>query len=259
MTPLRVMVVDDEPLARDGLADLLRALPDVEVAGVHADGLAALHAMAERLPDVLCIDIRMPGIDGFDVVAAIDPARMPEVIFVTAYDAFAMRAFEVNATDYLLKPVTAERLAQAIERVRRRRVASDGLGAERLAALLEGMAPARSAGAGRLIVREVGQLLVIPTRDVDWIEGADYYAKLYVGGKVHLIRETLASLEQRLDGTRWMRVHRSAIVNLTRVRVVEAAERGDGVVVLSTGVRVRVKAERRAELEARLVALHEGM
>jgi two-component system LytT family response regulator len=256
MTKLRVLVVDDEPLARTGLVELLRAMPDVEVAGAHADGVSALHAIDANVPDVLCVDIRMPGLDGFDVVAALEPERTPAVIFVTAYDAFAVRAFEVNAIDYLLKPVTAERLTAAIDRVRERQ-RPEPLTPERLTALLENLAPTRAAGIGRLIVREVGRIVVVPTSDIDWIEGADYYARLHIGGKSHLIRESLSSLERRLDPSRFQRLHRSAIVHLSRVRVVEAAERGDGVVVLTTGARIRVTTARRAELERRLVELHD--
>jgi two-component system, LytTR family, response regulator len=251
MTKLRVVVVDDEPLAREGLADLLRAIPDVQVAGVHADGLSALDALDAEKPDVLCVDIRMPGLDGFDVVAALDPERMPAVIFVTAYDAFAVKAFEVNAVDYLLKPVTEDRISAAIARVRERKRV-DPLTSERLSSLLDELSSTRSSGAGRLIVREVGRIVVIPTSDVDWIEGADYYARLHVGTRSHLIRESLSSLEKRLDTARFLRLHRSAIVNLGRVRVVESAERGDAVAVLSTGARIRVTASRRAELERRL-------
>lgn len=252
MTTLRIMVVDDEPLAREGLVELLRGMPDVEVAGAHADGMSALRAIEEKAPDVLCVDIRMPVLDGFDVVAALDLERMPAVIFVTAYDAFAVKAFEVNALDYLLKPVTRERLAAALERVRQQSHAREQLTPERLTALLESLASTRAPGVGRLIVREVGRIVVVPTTDVDWIEGADYYAKLHVGPRVHLLREPLSSLERRLDPSRFLRVHRSAIVNLGRVRVVEAADRGDGVAVLSNGSRIRVTAARRAELERRL-------
>ena len=250
------MVVDDEPLAREGLVELLRAMPDVEIAGAFADGVSALHAIDAKVPDVLCIDIRMPGVDGFDVVAALDPDRTPALIFVTAYDAFAVRAFEVNAMDYLLKPVTAERLAAAIDRVRDRK-RPEPMTPERLTDLLEKLASTRSPGVGRLIVREVGRVVVIPTSDVDWIEGADYYARLHIGTKSHLIRESLSSLERRLDPARFQRLYRSAIVNLSKVRVVEAAERGDGVVVLTTGARIRVTASRRGELERRLVDLPE--
>lgn len=249
------MVVDDEPLARDGLAELLHTLPGVEVAGVFGDGESALRAIERLDPDVLFVDIRMPGLDGFDVVAALDPERMPAVVFVTAYDTYAVRAFEVNAQDYLLKPVTADRLAAAIERVRGRSRAA--LAPERLTELLEHVAGTRIQGVGRLIVREVGRIIVIPVNDVDWIEGADYYARLHVGARSHLMRESLTSLEKRLDPARFLRLHRSAIVNLTRIRAVEAAERGDGVTVLTTGARLKVTAQRRDDLERKLADLHE--
>lgn len=255
MTALRVMVVDDEPLAREGLAEQLRTIPGVEVVGVHGDGAAALQAIEVESPDALFIDIRMPGLDGFDVVAALDPARPPAVVFVTAYDAFAVKAFEMNAMDYLLKPATVERLAQAVDRVRNRMAASDSGYAQRLGDLLEKIAESRPRGVGRLIVREVGQVVVIPTADIEWIEGADYYAKLHVGPRAHLMRESLTSLEKRLDPARFLRVHRSAIVNVARVRKVEAAERGDGVAVLGSGARVKVMRAQRAELEKRIESL----
>lgn len=258
MKPLRVMVVDDESLAREGLADQLRALPAVEVIGVHADGTAALEAIGIDAPDAMFIDIRMPGLDGFDVVAALDPQHAPAVVFVTAYDAFAVKAFEMNAMDYLLKPATSERLAAAVERVRARRPGPDDRYESRLNALLERVAESRPRGAGRLIVREVGQIVAVPTADVDWIEGADYYAKLHVGARAHLMRESLSSLEKRLDPSRFLRVHRSAIVNLSRVRTVEAALRGDGVAVLTTGARVKVMRDKRVELEQRIEALPGG-
>jgi two-component system LytT family response regulator len=253
------MVVDDEPLARDGMAELLATMPDVEVIGVFADGRSALAAIDQDQPDVLFIDIQMPGLDGFDVVAALDRERLPAIVFVTAHDAFAIRAFEVDALDYLLKPVTRERLTTAVERARSNAGGGGGGASYRaqLESLLQRVAPGRPAGVGRLIVREVGEIVVIPTRDVDWIEGADYYARLHVGGKSHLIRETLASLEQRLDPARFLRIHRSVIVNLSRVQRVSAEQRGDGVVTLVNGVRLKVMRSRRGELERRLQALHD--
>jgi two-component system, LytTR family, response regulator len=181
---------------------------------------------------------------------------LPAVVFVTAYDAHAVRAFELNAADYLLKPVTPDRLEAALQKVRAQRSARRPSRAE-LAGLLAGLAPDRPRGASRLIVRELGQIVVVAAREVDWIEGADYYAKLHVGPKVHLLRETLGSLEQRLDPRRFFRVHRSTIVNLERVRIVESALRGDGVAVLSSGARVKVTGHRRDELERRIADLPE--
>lgn len=255
MNPLRVVVVDDEPLAREGLVEQLQQFPGVALVGAFADGLAALAALEATRPDVLFVDIQMPGMSGFELVEALDLDPLPAVVFVTAYDAYAVRAFEVNAVDYLLKPATTERLAQTLERLRGEPVGGGDVGyRDRLATMLAALAPHRPRGVGRLIVREVGQIVVVATREVDWIEGADYYAKLHVGAKVHLLREPLGSLERRLDPGRFFRVHRSAIVNLARVRSVESHERGNGLIVLANGARLKVTSARREELERRLEA-----
>jgi two-component system LytT family response regulator len=196
---------------------------------------------------------------GFELVEALELEPLPAIVFVTAYDEYAIRAFEVTAIDYLLKPVSVERLAQTVERVRIHvRQRPDSSYREKLASAHNHAVPERANGVGRLIVREVGQIIVVPTRDVDWIEGADYYAKLHVGSKVHMLRETLGSLEQRLDPRRFLRVHRSAIVNLTRVRSVEVHVRGEGIAILTDGTRLKVMRASRAELERRLEALHDG-
>ena len=226
MTRVRVAIVDDEPLAREGLVQLLSRMPDVAVTGVFASGAEAVAALPALQVDVVLLDINMPGMSGLDVAKALAAATGPAVIFVTAHDEHAIRAFELEALDYVLKPVSPERLRQAIERASR--------------------------GATRLIVREVGQIVVVNVDDVRWIEGSDYYARLHTAGKVHLLRETLTSLAARLDSARFMRVHRSAIINLAQVQRVEAGERGAGTVVLSTGERIPVTAERRPALEARL-------
>jgi two-component system LytT family response regulator len=257
VTPLRVVVIDDEELAREGLVEQLSALADTTVVGAYADGLAALRAMPDVKPDVVCVDIRMPGMNGLEVARALAGDDAPAVIFVTAYDAFAIEAFELNAVDYLLKPVTAERLAQAIDRVRRRDRSDGSATADRLVMAIQQLESRQPQGIGRLIVREVGQVIVIATRDVDWIEGADYYVKLHVREKSYMLRETLASLETRLDPARFFRVHRSGIVNLTRVTSVKADARGDGVIVLTTGARLRVTQSRRPRLEKMLEALHD--
>ncbi len=258
MSTLRVAVVDDEPLAREGLVELLETLPAVEVAGAVADGATALAALEALRPDALFVDVQMPGMSGFELVEAIDALDLdppPAIVFATAYDAYAIRAFDVSAIDYLLKPISSERLAQSVERVRQH-VPTGARG--ELSSLLDRVLPDRAHGVGRLIVREVGQIVVVPTREVDWIEGADYYAKLHVGRKVHMLRETLGSLEQRLDRRRFLRIHRSAIVNLTRVRSVEAHLRGEGIAVLADGTRLRVTRARREELERSLEMLHDA-
>ncbi len=263
MSGIRVVVVDDEPLAREGLVELLETHAGIEIAGSFADGPSALDGVEGARPDAIFVDVQMPGMTGFELVDALDTDPLPAVIFVTAYDEYAIRAFEVNAIDYLLKPVSTERIAQTVDRLRAHVRGRDGARADdsyrqRLTSLLDGVVPDRAHGVGRLIVREVGQIIVVPTRDVDWIEGADYYVKLHVRGSVHMLRETLSSLEQRLDARRFLRIHRSAIVNLTRVRAVEAQVRGEGVAVLVDGTRLKVTRAKRDELERRLEQLHDG-
>jgi two-component system, LytTR family, response regulator len=259
MTTLRVVVVDDEPLAREGLVELLETHAGIEIVGAFADGPSALAALADARADAIFVDVQMPGMTGFELVDSLDVDPLPAVIFVTAYDEYAIRAFEVNAIDYLLKPVSRERLAQSVDRLRAHARGRDVDGYRaKMTSLLDGVVPDRAHGIGRLIVREVGQIIIVPTRDVDWVEGADYYAKLHVRNAVHMLRETLASLEQRLDPRRFLRIHRSAIVNLTRVRAVESHVRGEGVAVLSDGTRLKVMRAKRDELERRLEQLHDG-
>jgi two-component system LytT family response regulator len=260
---LRVMVIDDEPLAREGMVELLEPHEGVQVAGVFGDGPSLLAALDATRPDAIFVDVQMPGMTGFELVDAIELDPLPAVIFVTAYDEYAIRAFEVNAIDYLLKPVSTERIAQTVDRLRahvrtRATTPPDEAYRAKMTSLLDGVVPDRAHGVGRLIVREVGQIIVVPTRDVDWIEGADYYVKLHVRSTVHMLREPLSSLEQRLDPRKFLRIHRSAIVNLTRVRVVEAAARGEGVAVLVDGTRLKVTRAKREELERKLELLHDA-
>jgi two-component system LytT family response regulator len=258
MNPLRIVVVDDEQLAREGLAELLERESDVVIAGTFGDGLSALHALDSLAADALFVDIQMPGMSGLELVELLDQNPLPAIVFVTAYDAHAIRAFELNAMDYVLKPASPERLRQSLDRIRARRPEQESAAfRSRLSTLLDGLSPGHHHGVGRLIVREVGQVIIIATREVDWIEGADYYAKLHVGGKVHLLRETLTSLERRLDQTRFMRINRSTIINLTRVRAVETHQRGEGIVVLANQEKLKVTAQRREDLERRLEGLHD--
>jgi two-component system LytT family response regulator len=264
VTSVRVVVVDDEPLAREGLVELLTPHDGIEVVGAFPDGASALAALDALRPAAIFVDVQMPGMSGFDLVDALELDPLPAIVFVTAYDEYAIRAFEVNAIDYLLKPVATDRLAQTVERVRahvRARATAGGEERyrERMSALLHSLAPERAEGVGRLIVREVGQIIVVATRDVDWVEGADYYVKLHVRNTVRMLRESMASLEQRLDSRKFLRIHRSAIVNLTRVRAVESSLRGDGVVVLADGTRLKVTRAKRDELERRLEQLHDQL
>jgi two-component system, LytTR family, response regulator len=216
--PLRAMIVDDEPLARRGLCQLAEAHGGVVVVAECRNGREALARLEEAVPDVVFLDVQMPGTDGFDVLHGRGVAPMPPVVFVTAYDAHAVRAFEANALDYLLKPVTSARFAVTIARVR-----------ERLAV----PAPLRLA-----VPTGTGSLLVDPA-DVDWIEADDYYSALHVGPRRHLLRESLASLAVRLRDRSFVRAHRSALVNLARVRELRSGH-GRSVLVLQDGTEVPV-------------------
>lgn len=255
--PIRVVVVDDEPVAREGLRGLLAADPEVEIAGECSDGRAAVEAILERRPDLVLLDIQMPEMDGFEVIRAVGPQRMPAVVFVTAYDEFALRAFEVHALDYLLKPFDDERFRDALSRAKAtvRRGDPERLTRHLAALLSAGDAQPPPADGGwltRLVVRKPGASLFVPVDQIDWIESADYCVKIHAGGRVHVIREALQRLEQRLDPSRFFRAHRSALVNLDRVREVQPALHGDSVLILQDGTRVKLSRTRRSALERRL-------
>ena len=251
-TRIRILVADDEPLARRGVRQLLAPHPDMTVAGESRNGPETLRALDALEPDLLFLDVQMPEMDGFEVLRARGVERLPAVIFVTAHDQFAVRAFEAHALDYLVKPLNVARFDAALERVRERlRLRDASERAVRLAALLEAERARRSGGVDRLVVSTGGGELVIPVAEVDWISADDYYACLHVGAKDHLLRESLTSLEGRLDGQRFVRVHRSAIVQLDRVREVQCGE-GSDEVVLKSGVRVPVSRRRRGMLVDRL-------
>jgi two-component system, LytTR family, response regulator len=247
---LRVLLVDDEPLARGLLRLLLRDDPDVTVVG-ECSGIDGVGAVARAHPDILFLDVQMPEMDGFDLLEALGTDRAPVVVFVTAYDRYAVRAFQVHAVDYLLKPIDDGRFAEALGRAKARaRARRQG----RADPSLAGLVRERARHARRFLVRTRESTIVVDTEDIDWIEANDYYAALHVGGRSHLLRETMTSLARRLDPARFCRVHRSAIVNLARVREIHALFRGDGEIVLSTGARVRLSRTRRGELERLLSA-----
>lgn len=236
---IRVLLVDDEPAARRGLRRLLASLPDLDVVGECEDGEAAVAAIPELGPDLVFLDIQMPGLDGFGVIDAIGVARMPAVVFVTAYDEFAIRAFEVNAMDYLLKPVDERRLHAAVERVRARALESSDGWNSRLAAALEQLGlhgPRR--WCRRLAIRGTGRVVLLDVADVDHIESAGNYVEVHAGQKTHLLREPMARLEARLDPERFARVSRSSILNIDRVRELQPMFNGDFVVLLKDGTQV---------------------
>lgn len=229
---VRVLVVDDEPLARIGIARLVAAMPGFELAGSAEDGEGAVAAIEALQPDLVLLDLQMPGCNGFEVIRRVGPELMPPVIFVTAYDEFALDAFAVHAIDYVLKPFEDARLRDALTHARRR-------DAETLRRLIEHE---------RIEVRTGARVLLVAVSEIDWIEGASYYSMLHAGKDAHLVRETLQSLEERLGPARFVRVHRSAIVQLDRVREL----REGGVLVLRDGSTVPVSRSRRAAVRAAL-------
>ncbi len=231
----RVVVVDDESPARALVREFLSAYPDVEVVAECANGLEAVEAIAEKKPAVVFLDVQMPGLSGFEVVDLIAPEIA--VVFTTAFDRFALRAFEVHAVDYLLKPFSAERFAQALERARAR-VSSNAPrpGAGELARA------ARAAGEwlGRIVVRDGSRALVIPVGELDAVQAQDDYVALRWNGREILKQQTLASLESSLDPSRFVRVHRSWIVNVDRVTAIESAASGSREALLADQTRVPV-------------------
>jgi two-component system LytT family response regulator len=262
MGDIRVLIVDDEPLARRGIRQLLSREPGVTVVGECRDGREALRALETLAPDLVFLDVQMPELDGFAVIRARGIQRMPPVVFVTAHDEFAVRAFETLALDYLVKPVNAARFAATLARVRERyQLGSTIKLMSQLGALLS-MRPAEARptpadsagdtvpGGGRLVVPTATGDLVIDAATVDWIEADDYYACIHVGTARHLLRESLSSLAQRLDPAQFVRVHRSAIVRLDRVREIETVERGEIAAVLRDGTRVPVGRRRYTRLRA---------
>jgi two-component system, LytTR family, response regulator len=246
---VRTLVVDDEPLARRRLCRLLRADPSVKVVGECGDGAAAVEAVERLAPDLMLLDVQMPGVDGFGVLEALPRDRWPVVVFVTAYDQHAVRAFEVHALDYLLKPVEparfAEAVGRAVEHVRLRRAGRPGQ-SEKVAALVEGR-PAAVAPYGKyLLVRDGGRLVPVRVAEIDWAEAAGKHVRLHVGGKAHVVREGLARLAARLDPSQFPRIHRSALVNLRCIQEIEPAFHGDCTVLLHDGTRLTLSRTYRA-------------
>lgn len=239
---IRVLIVDDEPIARRGIRQHLRGEADLEVIGEAGDGAAAIEAITELAPDLVFLDIQMPEVGGFDVVEAIGVARMPAVVFVTAYDEHALRAFDVHAVDYVLKPIDRHRFRTAVERARRRLAHAPGqLDSQlnrRIAAALGELGRPALDYAKRLAIKGDGRVILVDVDEVDRLEAAGNYVEVHSGARHHLVRETMASLEARLDPARFVRVSRSSSVNADRVRELQPMFNGDFVVVLRDGTKV---------------------
>ncbi len=270
---MRVLIVDDEALARQRVRRLLQSESDVEVVGEAEAGHEAVALIRELRPDLVCLDVQMPGLDGFGVLREIDGGHVPMVLFITAYDEHAQRAFDVHAVDYVLKPVDADRFRAAFDKARTQR--ANAQAAERLGELLETVrrladgglidpkadgvsangastsAAASASGryASRILVKADGRMFFVKTTEIDWIEADRNYVRLHVGKTAHTIRERISHLEETLDPRLFARIHRSTIVNLNRVREMQQWFSGDYVVVLEDGTRLRLSRHYRDRVE----------
>lgn len=249
---MRVVVADDEPLLLADLVRLLGALPDVQVVGQARNGLEVLDLVESLQPDALFLDIRMPGLDGMGVIAELDPATAPAVVFVTAFDQYAVEAFDAHAADYLLKPFDPQRLVRAVERVRARlgRDQADAL-ARSLAAMSAQRVAQLPVYLERIAARGVRRTRVLDVSEIRWIEAADNYVRLHTVDGAHLSRRTMRDLETQLDPRQFARVHRSAIVALRRVRELRPLGDGDQEVRLDDGTRLTLTRSYREAFEAR--------
>ena len=237
--PFTALLVDDEPLAREGLRILLARDPDVSAVHEARNGQEAVEAIRALRPDLVFLDVQMPEMDGFAVAQEVGAAQMPAVVFVTAHDKYAIQAFEINAIDYLLKPVTEERFAKALARAKARLEIRPADEAKRqILSLLETIAsPQRPVK--RLAVRSAGKTVFVDIEDIDWMEAAENYVQLHVGRAEHLLHVTMNTLEKSLDPGLFLRIHRSVIVNVRRIKELEPVMHGEYVITLANGVRLQ--------------------
>ncbi|MBD0370190.1 MAG: response regulator transcription factor [Pyrinomonadaceae bacterium] len=260
--PVRAMIVDDEPLARQAIRLLLKTDAEVEIIAEAGSGSEAVELINRNAPDLLFLDIQMPGMNGFDVLEKIDVSRIPAIIFVTAFDQYALRAFEVHALDYLLKPFDDARfekaLRQAKAQIEQREI---NRLSQKLFALLEDReervesprpAVERPKYLTRLMIKSASRIFFLKVEEIDWIGAEDYYVKLHFGRKTHLLRETMNELEAKLDPEKFLRIHRSSIVNLDRVKEMHAHFNGDYVVILQDGTELKLSRSRREQLQTLL-------
>jgi two-component system LytT family response regulator len=253
MKKIRALIVDDEPLARERMRTLLGAEADVDVVGEARDGVEAVEAILSQSPDLVFLDVHMPKLDGFEVIQTVGLDRMPAVVFVTAYDQHALRAFEVQALDYLLKPFDSDRFQSALKRVRRQidSQESGDLG-RRLLALVRDLKSERPPRSDRLVVKSGGRLFFLRADEIDWIEAAGNYVRLHVGAEGHLLRETMNSIESRLNPETFFRIHRSHIVNIERIKELQPWFNGEYVVILRNGARLTLSRGYREKLQDKL-------
>jgi two-component system, LytTR family, response regulator len=245
---LKLLIVDDEPLARERIREMLRADPQIEVIGDCSNGDDAIRAVRASRPDLLLLDIQMPGTDGFGVLEALEPDEIPCVIFITAYDQYAVKAFEVYALDYLLKPFDRERFTKAIERAKQHvlKERTESLNDRVLAVLNE--IKNKPEYLERLVIRTNGHIFFIKTEEIDWLEAEGNYVRLHSGKESYLLRDAISSLENQLDPKKFLRIHRSAIVNINRIQELQPWFHGEYRVILQDGVQLTLSRSYRDKL-----------
>ncbi len=246
---IRTVVADDEPLARTKLRVLLNDEPDVRIVAECANGLETIQAVRTYRPDLLLLDVEMPEIGGFEVLQALEAEETPFVIFTTAYNDYAVRAFEAEALDYLLKPFAGERLREAVGRARQQLALHEGIiSPHRLREFLA-HPPSRSGFLERLVIKSAGRVVFLNVDEIDWIEAAANYVRIHTGKEFHLMRESISRMAEKLDSARFARVHRSVIVNVSKIRELQACNSGEYILVLRSGKQLPCSRGYRSALE----------
>ena len=255
---IRVLIVDDEPLARRTIRDLLAEHSDIKVIGECSNGLEAVAFIHDNRPDLLFLDVQMPGLDGFETLARLEPECIPAIVFVTAYDQHALKAFEVHALDYLLKPFNDQRFREAVQQAKAQIELKEisqvsqsllNLLGERYQPESAQQNQNRRSSLARFMIKTRGRVIFIEASHVDWISADDYFIKLHAGENTHLLRMSMNELEERLDPKTFLRIHRSTIVNFDRVKELRQTAGGEYVVVLKTGTELKISRGRRARLQ----------
>jgi two-component system LytT family response regulator len=250
---IRVLLIDDEPLAREMLREMLEGDPDVQIVGESCNGREALEAIRAEAPDLIFLDVQMPEVGGFEVLASLGKGQIPYVIFVTAYDQYAVRAFEVQALDYLLKPFDQERFDLSWQRAKAilKRDRNGGGIDQRILALLEEMKAGKNY-LERLVIKAAGRIYFLETSEIDWIEAEGNYVSVHSAGRSHLLRETISSLESQLDPKKFVRIHRSSIVRLDFIREMQPWFHGEYRVILQDGTQLTLSRNHRDKLQEAL-------
>lgn len=248
MKTFKTIIIDDEPLARERIRTLLEKEEDFQVIAECENGKEAIDNIESLKPDLLFLDIQMPEVDGFDVIMSLDMDVLPMVIFVTAYDQYAVKAFDIHAVDYLLKPYDRERFSEALEKVRRQNAPASGQGEGQLADLLDEIRKDRRQ-LKKLLVKSGGRIIFLSTDEVDWIEAAGNYMRIHTGPETYLMRETMAGMENRLPPELFVRIHRSSIVNFSRIKELQPAFNGEYTVILKNGQELKLSRKYRGGLE----------